>query len=114
MSTVHEAVLGTVESWNDQDGWGVLRTPGGLSVFCHLLHLELPGQFGLRPGSSVFFDYEEPGQDGCDARVLTAARPAVLSGHNPPLMKASNPVGEDSTGTYESHLTITWDGAPGT
>jgi len=73
--TPHEPVVGTVQEWNDVDGWGVLLTPTGLTVWCHYSQLKLAGHQALIPGSQVSFDYETPGQDGCDARVLTAARP---------------------------------------
>jgi CspA family cold shock protein len=72
----HEPVLGTVREWSNEDGWGVLLTSDGLTVFCHYSQLEMDGYRTLAPGSRVEFDYETPGQDGCDARVLTAARPS--------------------------------------
>jgi cold shock CspA family protein len=31
----HAFVVGTVQEWYGEEGWGVLRTPDGLSVFCH-------------------------------------------------------------------------------
>jgi CspA family cold shock protein len=58
------AVVGTVEAWHDEQGWGVLRTPDGLSVFCHFSHIEMDGYAALTAGASVWFDYAIPGQDG--------------------------------------------------
>ena len=75
MRTPYEPVIGTVRDWYDRDGWGVLLTPDGLTVFCHFSNVDVDGYKTLMPGSRVSFDYETPGQDGCDARVLTAARP---------------------------------------
>jgi CspA family cold shock protein len=72
--TAHDSVVGKVEVWHDDEGWGVLRTPDGLSVFCHFSSVEGEGFRRLLEGLRVWFDYEVPGQDGCDARVLTAAR----------------------------------------
>lgn len=112
MNTKHEAVVGEVESWRDEDGWGVLRTPNGLSVFCHCSQLDMAGSPSLTPGTSIYFDYEQPGQDGCDARVLTAARVGVASGENPPLR---SPNADEISGStaYGSGLIIVWDdGAP--
>lgn len=86
----------------------MLRTPDGLSVFCHFSHVDLVGYRSLTPGTAVFFDYEEPGQDGCDARVLTAARPAVPSGGNTPLTSPPRVPAEEST-AYKSGLSIAWD-----
>jgi CspA family cold shock protein len=103
----HDAVVGHVESWSDEDGWGVLRTPEGLSVVCHYSDVDLPGYRSLTPGTAVCFDYEEPGQDGCDARVLTAARPAA-AGENAPLTKPVGEPAEEST-AYDSGLTFVWD-----
>jgi CspA family cold shock protein len=68
-------VVGTVEVWHDEEGWGVLRTPDGLSVFCHFSNVEIEGYAYLTEGTAVWFDYITPRQDGCDASVLTAARP---------------------------------------
>lgn len=108
MRTPHEAVVGHVESWSDEDGWGVLRAPDGRSIFCHYSHVDLAGHRTLTPGSAVYFDYEEPGQDGCDARVLTAALPAVTSGVNLPLTRPPGYAAEEST-AYDSGLAIVWD-----
>lgn len=68
-------VVGEVESWNAEVGWGVLRTPDGLSVFCHFSRLDGPGFRMLSPGQRVRFDYRTPGQDGWDASVMTRATP---------------------------------------
>lgn len=53
----------------------MLLTPDGLTVFCHFSHVAVDGYATLVPGTCVSFDYETPGQDGCDARVRTTARP---------------------------------------
>ena len=65
---------GTVESWDAEEGWGVLRTPDGLTVFCHYSHIEADGYRELHSGQKVVFDYRTPGQDGCDASVRTVVR----------------------------------------
>jgi len=67
--------IGTVDVWHAEDGWGVLKTPDGRTVFCHFSHVDLPGYRELLPGQAVEFDYFTPGQDGCDATVRTRARP---------------------------------------
>ena len=67
-------VHGTVETWYAEEGWGVLRTPDGLSVFCHFSHIEADGYRELHTGQKVAFDYRTPGQDGCDASVRTTVR----------------------------------------
>jgi cold shock CspA family protein len=108
MRTPFPSVVGTVERWHGEDGWGVLRTPDGLSVFCHLSHVEVRGQVELTVGSSVWFDYETPGQDGCDARVLTAARPGVAD-PDIPLGTCVPTFPEPSSSAYRSRLTITYD-----
>ena len=75
MRTPHAQVTGTVEKWNDEEGWGVLQTPDGLSVWCHYSQVQVAGHKSLASGTRVSFDYETPGQDGCDAHVLSEARP---------------------------------------
>jgi len=67
-------VHGTVETRYAEEGWGVLRTPDGLSVFCHFSHIEADGYRELHTGQKVTFDYRTPGQDGCDASVRTTVR----------------------------------------
>jgi cold shock CspA family protein len=103
----YAAVVGTVESWSEE-GWGALRTPDGLSVFCHFSQVDGIGYRSLVPGSAVYFDYERPGQDGCDARVLTAARPAKAGAPNAPLTRP-RPSPDPSTSAYTSDSSITWD-----
>jgi cold shock CspA family protein len=61
-------VRGTVKSWSDDVGWGVLvspEVPG--EVFCHFIKIQ--GQDGFRtllPGTAVVFEYRAPGQHGFD------------------------------------------------
>jgi len=79
LASVHAefpTVVGTVDVWHAEEGWGVLRTPDGLTVFCHFSHVDLPGYKSLIPDQSVEFDSRTPGQDGFDASVSTFARPA--------------------------------------
>lgn len=99
-------VIGTVEAWYD-DGWGVLRTPAGLSVFCHFSQVEVIGHAALTVGTRVWFDYETPGQDGCDARVLTAARPGAAD-PDVPLGTLVRKTVEPRSPAYRSRLTITY------
>lgn len=76
MRTPHPPVVGTVEVWHGENGWGVLRTPDDVAVWCHFSQVEMDGYRSLEPGQRVFFDHETPGQDGYEARVLTSVRPA--------------------------------------
>lgn len=105
MRSTHDAVTGVVEVWHSEQGWGVLRTPGGLSVFCHFSHVEMQGYRELIVGEAVHFDYVIPGQDGCDAAVLTRACPA---GGTSVSQVPSTPPSEEP-GPYSSRLTITFD-----
>jgi cold shock CspA family protein len=41
--TPHEPVIGIVRDWSNRDGWGVLLTPDGLTVFCHYSQVEMDG-----------------------------------------------------------------------
>ena len=70
MTTVSGPVVGRVEVWHAEDGWGVLRAPDGRSVWCHFSHLVMDGYKTLTEGAQVRFEHEVPGQDGCDARAV--------------------------------------------
>jgi CspA family cold shock protein len=64
------AVRGSVKEWRDDEGWGVLVSPSVTgTVFAHFKHIQAPGFRSLREGELVEFDYETPGQDGCDHRA---------------------------------------------
>jgi len=99
-------VVGSVDSWDDAAGWGVLRTPDGLSVFCLFSQVEdrETRYRSLQPGQVVWFDYEVPGQDGCDARVLTAARAGESDPHTP--LGSLLSTAESSPTAYTGSLTI--------
>ena len=73
----HPSVIGTVRDWYDEEGWGVLTTPDGLTVFCHFSNVGIDGFRALTPGTHVSFAYDTPGQDGCDARVRGDATPVL-------------------------------------
>jgi CspA family cold shock protein len=65
-------VRGTVKTWHDDDGWGVLvspEVPG--EVFVHYTHIEGDGFRELHEGASVDFQYEAfpEGQDEDDGVV---------------------------------------------
>lgn len=75
MRDAHNAVLGTVRSWNDRDGVGVLLTPDGTSVWCHYSMIRTDGRQTLIEGQAVRFDFETPGQDGHEARVANFVEP---------------------------------------
>lgn len=111
MSTPHPPVEGTVFAWHDEDGWGVLRTPDGLDVWCHYSQVLVAGYRSLRPGDRVTFDYETPGQDGYPARVPTSAVPIGRLRQSDDGSAAVT-----AEGAYGSELHITWDdeiGRPG-
>lgn len=65
---VRVAVAGTVQRWDDEEGWGVLVSPDVEgTVFAHFSHIrDMTGYRFLSRGQSVEFEYETPGQDGCD------------------------------------------------
>ena len=60
-------MVGTVVSWSDDEGWGVLRSPAVESdVFAHFSAVVMDGYRLLRPGQTVRFEceYFPTGQDG--------------------------------------------------
>ena len=107
MSSTHDAVIGTVEVWHAEDGWGVLRTPDGVSVWCHFSHIVADGYHEVSAGDRVRFDYETPGQDGCEGRVLTAAHPVADDDSVSPRDAAPTP--PDMSGAYRSELRIVFE-----
>jgi CspA family cold shock protein len=64
-------VRGTCESWDDDEGWGVVVSPDvpgrGFAHFSDIRDMD--GYRNLRPGQPVEFDLGRPGQDGCDYSV---------------------------------------------
>ncbi|MFT4395415.1 cold-shock protein [Gordonia lacunae] len=64
------SVTGSVRTWHDNEGWGVLdseATPGGAWAF--FAEIDGSGYRSLTPGQRVRFDYEDRGQDGYDYRA---------------------------------------------
>lgn len=104
-----DVVAGTVVRWSDVDGWGVLRSDAvdGL-VFAHYAAIrDQTGHRGLEPGRAVWFRWERPGQDGCDARASD-----VWAGGPPPRPTPAPPPEPSGTSAYRSVLEITWDDDP--
>ncbi|MFE0098903.1 cold-shock protein [Streptomyces sp. NPDC059009] len=69
---------GTVQSWDDEFGWGVLTSPAVPGeIWAHFSALRTdPGAFAsLTPGEAVFFTWEEAEQDGYLYRALRVGRP---------------------------------------
>jgi CspA family cold shock protein len=101
---------GTVATWSDDEGWGVLTseaTPGG--CFAHYAAILADGYRTLMPSDEVRFTFERAGQDGFDYRAVEVW-PAI--GPKPkPKPKPTEP-GPPGPG-YRSTLTITYDESPG-
>jgi CspA family cold shock protein len=63
-------VTGTVRAWYSEEGWGVLVSPDlEGTAFAHFSAVDMPGYRDLQEGQPVQFQYETPGQDGCDHRA---------------------------------------------
>jgi len=64
-------VRGTVKSWDDEEGWGVLVSPDVPGdVFAHFSHIDAEGFRDLEEGAPVDFEYEElPGGQDEDEEV---------------------------------------------
>ncbi|MEU6752630.1 cold shock domain-containing protein [Spirillospora sp. NPDC046719] len=72
-----DPVRGTVASWDDENGWGVLVSPDVPGeVWAHFSAVRTaPGGFAsLDPGESVLFTWEEAEQDGYAYRALDVRR----------------------------------------
>lgn len=62
---------GTVRSWNDEQGWGVIdsgQTPGG--CWAHFTQVAVPGYRSLAPQQRVRFEWESAEQDGFSYRAV--------------------------------------------
>ncbi|WP_306819871.1 cold-shock protein [Streptomyces sp. CA-210063] len=72
-------VHGTVRSWDDESGWGVLASPevpGDVWAHFSAVHTPDPDAFAsLEPGEAVLFTWEEADQDGYSYRALRVRRP---------------------------------------
>jgi CspA family cold shock protein len=64
-------VKGRVESWSDEEGFGVLSSPGVRGeVWAHFSQIRAEGFHRLVAGEPVEFEYETPGQDGFPHRAV--------------------------------------------
>jgi CspA family cold shock protein len=98
---------GTVHSWHDGDGWGVLdseSTPGG--CWAHFSSVLTAGYRALQPGSVVEFEFEVADQDGYAFR----AREVWPAGVAPVRTREA---GTMPSAAYRATLTISLDGEPG-
>jgi CspA family cold shock protein len=91
---------GVVLTWNDEHGWGILRSedvPG--DVWVHFSAVR--GGASLEPGSRVRFRWEEASQDGFAFRAVEVF-PAEAPDGTPP--EPSGPAN-----AYHSSLVIDFD-----
>lgn len=96
---------GTVREWNDDEGWGVIDspgTPGG--CWAHFSVIVAEGYRSLTPGDQVVFTHEAPGQDGFGYRALQVWPPG--GSPDPP----PSPSSDEPSAAYQSTLTIRWAG----
>ncbi|MFG1999736.1 cold-shock protein [Spirillospora sp. NPDC048911] len=69
-------VHGTVLSWDDESGWGVLTSPEAPGeVWAHFSAVHMEGFASLEPGEAVIFTWEESEQDGYSFRAVGVRRP---------------------------------------
>lgn len=72
-------IHGTVRSWDEESGWGVLASPdvpGEVWAHFSAVHATDPGAFiSLEPGEAVLFTWEEADQDGFSYRAVQVRRP---------------------------------------
>ena len=63
---------GTVRSWDDDEGWGVVDSPavpGG--IWTHFSAVRTQGYAALTPGATVDVEWEAADQDGFAHRATT-------------------------------------------
>jgi CspA family cold shock protein len=63
-------VTATVREWHEEEGWGVLDSPGG--CWGHFSNIEMDGYRTLSAGQEVDLEWEAPGfkQDGYPYRAV--------------------------------------------
>ncbi|MFI1842305.1 cold-shock protein [Streptomyces microflavus] len=70
---------GTVRSWDDESGWGILvspEVPGEVWAHFSAVRTADPDAFAsLDPGETVLFTWEEAEQDGYSYRALRVQQP---------------------------------------
>ncbi|WP_218040220.1 cold-shock protein [Actinomadura sp. WMMB 499] len=104
------AAHGTVLSWDDEAGWGVLvspELPGGVWTHFSSVRTGEPGAFAsLTPGEEVVFTWEEEEQDGYAYRALDVRAPG-----GPPPDPAPDRTPDGPSGDEPSmfDVDITWD-----
>ncbi|MBW8484701.1 cold-shock protein [Actinomadura parmotrematis] len=72
-----QPVTGTVKEWHDEDGWGVLTSPGVPGdVWAHFSMVRTGGSYAtLATGETVEFTWERGDQDGYAYRAIDVRRP---------------------------------------
>ncbi|WP_068921390.1 cold-shock protein [Planobispora rosea] len=101
-----DEVTGTVVSWDGEEGWGVLASPGVPGeVWVHFSAIEAPpGRYcTLNEGEEVLFTWEHAMQDGFACRAVAVTRQGTAAG------PGAGEVEED-TAAYSSSLEIIFDG----
>jgi CspA family cold shock protein len=100
--------IGTVRSWNHDEGWGVIdssETPGGCWI--HATTPSTKTHMGLEPGRQVYFEWEHlPGEGVQDGHDFVATDAWYVG--DEPYRRPQRP----STGAFSTSLTITFDDDP--
>jgi CspA family cold shock protein len=94
--------VGTVASWSNEDGWGVIEAscvPGG--CWLHYSAILGGGFRTVTPGDAVQFRYERADQDGYAYRAVEVWPAGVAKPRQSP--------SDASIGAYRSELRITYD-----
>lgn len=97
-------VEAVVRLWNEQEGWGVLDspgTPGG--CWAHFSALDMDGYATAAPGQTAHLLYEQAQQDGFAWRAVHVS----LDGVSPRTDRPDSPDGNGSA--YWSDLNIKFD-----
>jgi CspA family cold shock protein len=99
------ASIGTVRSYDPDEGWGVIDgpdVPGGCWV--HFGAIAADGYRQLTVGQTVSFHCERASQDGFDFRAVKVWTTEAEPPDQPP--------GRGPSGAYRSTLTLTFDPPP--
>ncbi|WP_052847144.1 cold-shock protein [Streptomyces avicenniae] len=107
MSADETFSAGIVHRWDDEDGWGVIRSeavPG--DVFAHFSSIaSAPSSFrSLDVGEPVTFTWEQAAQDGFSYRAVT-----VRSARDGADADADEDEDDDLSGGFASSLTVVFD-----
>ena len=99
---VNVRAVGTVRSWNAEEGWGVIDAPGAPGgCWTHVSHLDMSGFRSLKAGQEVDLEFDDRGQDGFPFRAVRVIVPGTP--------RANPQFSTGTSGSYRSTVGLRFD-----